>query len=101
MLRQIVRVSIVVIAFATLPTLAAGRDYLEKGSPVEGDYGKYVRRILAPAFGENVVFSVMHMPPFQHESIAGILRSADGYRAFTIAPSFQIWEAVYDEKDQL
>jgi hypothetical protein len=92
-----------VIALVSLlllsPCGAVERDYLQRGEPkpkydFEIGYDKATRRILARGWRKDVVLRTVNFPPFSEESVTGILKASQGYSAFRISPSMQIWEAL-------
>jgi len=59
-----------------------------------------VRQVLARGWRGDVVVRTVSLPPFEPEAVVGVLRKRDGYRAFSIRPSVQIWdEAGYGSTD--
>lgn len=81
------------------PCAAVERDYLQHGEPkpkydFEIGYDKATRRILARGWRKDVVLRTVNFPPFSEESVTGILKTPQGYSAFRVSPSMQIWEAL-------
>jgi hypothetical protein len=47
------------------------------------------------------IVRAVHLPPFDPEWIAGVIRSPSGYRAFRMDASYFIWQALNDENEKL
>src|SRR5206468_3423239 len=100
MLKLLVAAAIWLIVWAPPWTTYAARDYLKKGDQQsdepeqwEIDYDRAVRQVLSRAWQKDVVVRTVHLPPFDPEWIGGVIRSANGYRAFHLEASHQIWNA--------
>src|SRR5205809_2757972 len=82
-------------------------DHLKRGEwPWDKEFSRYqneVRRILWRAWQSDVVLHMVHLPPFHAEWAVGVVRRPNGYYAFLVEPSAQIWAALdaMAEKDEL
>lgn len=84
------------------------RDYLQRGEVPWGDeeewelaYGKQIKRVLSRGWQPDVVLRTVDLPPFSPERVVGIARQRDGYYAFNVEASSQIWSALHDHKEDL
>lgn len=100
------RMILVLFISAALTSLALSasdtRDYLARGERGELPSLRYetaLRKKLPRAWQKDVVMRVVHFPPFAPESIAGIIHRQDGYNAFRLEPSLQVWDAINDRKE--
>jgi len=96
------------VAFAAPAGNCSARDYLKEGDqesdhPEQSDvrYDKAVRHVLWRAWQKDVAVRTVHLPPFDPEWIAGVIRTKDGYRAFKLEASSQIWGASHHPKRDL
>ena len=84
---------------------AVDRDYLQRGeeqlsSKYQIIYDRAVRDVLSRAWRPDVVVRMVHRPPFEPESAAGIARATHGYLAFEVTVSKHIWDALDFDKKQ-
>jgi hypothetical protein len=87
------------------------KDYLTKGpypsqrgmgpADFEIKYDNTIRKILSRAWQRDVILRSIHFPPFDRESIVGIIRTSGGYRVFHLEPTAQIWAALSEPKTEL
>jgi hypothetical protein len=95
MLTRLAITTLLLMLVARAQSVAADKDYLERGEPFTGEfelkYGRAVRGVLSRGWRKDVVVRILDLPPFQPEWVAGIARTADGYHAFYVTTPKQIW----------
>ena len=81
------------LALLVTAEVAAAQECLEPGQAFEnlGKYPEYVRRVLADAYGKDVVLRVLMLPSFSPEEVVGIRRRNQEYEVFCIAPRTAVW----------
>lgn len=99
MLVRVVIAFVLALAASDVCCGAVERDYLQRGEEKPTDhidraYDTWIRRILARGWQKDVVLRTADRPAFYPEGVTGILRTRDGYAAFRVEPSLQIWEAL-------
>jgi len=99
MLSRLVIAPLFLILVAAPRLFAAERDYLQRGErELQGRedvaYDAAVRDVLSRGWRSDVVLRMLDLPPFQPEWVAGIARARDGYRAFSVEASKQVWGAL-------
>ena len=96
MLNRLAVTTVLLVLFARAESLAADKDYLQRGesgltNDLEIKYDRAVRDVLGRGWRKDVVVRIVDFPPFQPEWVAGIAKTKDGYDAFFIRTSKQIW----------
>jgi hypothetical protein len=96
------------IVLAVPSFTCSGKEYLKKGGQlsdhpdqVEIRYDKAIRQVLGRAWQKDVVVRTVHLPPFDPEWIAGVIRAPNGYRAFELQASSMIWGASHHPERDL
>jgi hypothetical protein len=94
------RIAIALVFALTVSLACRGgeKDYLQYGerplsSRFEIVYDNAVRSVLSRGWRPDVVLRTVHLPPFDPESVTGIIRSPVGYNAFILKASKRVWEA--------
>jgi hypothetical protein len=95
--------TVLVMLFARAQSLAADKDYLQRGekeltADYQIKYDRAVRGFLSRGWRKDVVVRILDLPPFQPEWVAGIARTVDGYHAFYVTTPKQIWGALEAER---
>ena len=106
MLKPVVVVALSLIALVAPWTASSARDYLKKGEQQsdepeqwEINYDRAVRHCLWRGWQKDVVVRTVHLPPFDPEWIGGVVHSPNGYRAFHLEASRQIWGATHEKQN--
>ena len=96
-MRRTLRCCLIMSAAMLLAHTAAAqkRLVLQSAEDKRDEYNVILRKVFKRIYGDDVVLSVLCVPSFVPEEAAGILKTAQGYKAFALIPSASTWSTEY------